>query len=211
MIRYLRTIDISHDHFGFYLAWGSTTLPPTIYTLQVQYLARYPVHLTSIQAALLLLFGLAGYSLFRSANHQKDKVRSTNDRCSIWGKPAQYIRCTFMTEDGATHESLLLCSGEIFSSHHFFRPKSLRESLTPCPGWWGISRHANYLGDLMQAFTMCAACGFTHLLPWSYFLFISAILFHRVLRDEQRCRRKYGVRWDEYCRSVRWRLIPGAF
>jgi 7-dehydrocholesterol reductase len=27
---YLRTIDICHDHFGFYLAWGSIVWLPSI-------------------------------------------------------------------------------------------------------------------------------------------------------------------------------------
>jgi hypothetical protein len=36
--RYLRTIDIAHDHFGFYLAWGDVVWLPFMYTLQSQYL-----------------------------------------------------------------------------------------------------------------------------------------------------------------------------
>lgn len=108
---YLRTIDISHDHFGFYLAWGSVVLLPNIYTIQVQYLARYPVDLTAVQTALVLTTGILGYALFRSANHQKNVVRRTNGECQIWGKPAQYIRCKYKTEDDKTHNSLLLCSG----------------------------------------------------------------------------------------------------
>ncbi|KAM3497328.1 hypothetical protein MY10362_009320, partial [Beauveria mimosiformis] len=39
---YTHTVDISHDHFGFMLSWGDSTFLPTFYTLQTQYLARYP-------------------------------------------------------------------------------------------------------------------------------------------------------------------------
>jgi 7-dehydrocholesterol reductase len=39
----LRTIDICHDHFGFYLAWGSVVWLPSMYILQTQYLARHPL------------------------------------------------------------------------------------------------------------------------------------------------------------------------
>ena len=110
--RYLRTIDVSHDHFGFYLGWGSVALLPTLYTIQVQYLARFPVDLSLPQAVAILSLGLGGYALFRSANHQKDVVRSTNGQCNIWGDRARYIRCSYKTEDGRTHETLLLTSGK---------------------------------------------------------------------------------------------------
>jgi len=33
---YLKTIDICHDHFGFYLAWGDLVWLPFMYTLQVR-------------------------------------------------------------------------------------------------------------------------------------------------------------------------------
>jgi len=83
-----------------------------MYTLQVQYLARYPVQLSSISAALILLTGVSGYVLFRSVNHQKDIFRRKKGECKIWGKPPRYMRCTFKTADGQTHESLLLTSGK---------------------------------------------------------------------------------------------------
>ena len=109
---------MSHDHFGFYLGWGSVALLPTLYTIQVQYLARFPVDLTLPQVVAILSLGLGGYALFRSANHQKDVVRSTNGQCNIWGNRARYIRCSYKTEDGRTHESLLLTSGMPFTTSH---------------------------------------------------------------------------------------------
>ena len=108
---YLRTIDICHDHYGFYLAWGSMVWLPGTYTLQAQYLARYPVNLSTPVAAAILLTGISGYVVFRSVNYQKDIVRRTNGECMIWGKKAEVIRTTYKTEDGKMHESLLLCSG----------------------------------------------------------------------------------------------------
>jgi hypothetical protein len=32
---YLKTIDIAHDHYGWYLAWGDLVWLPWMYTLQV--------------------------------------------------------------------------------------------------------------------------------------------------------------------------------
>ena len=111
---YLRTIDICHDHFGYYLAWGSAAFLPTMYTLQNQYLARYPTDLSWFTATLIFSVGIGGYVMFRLVNHQKDKVRKTNGNCQIWGKPAKYIRTKYKTSDGVEHESLLLLSGKFF-------------------------------------------------------------------------------------------------
>ena len=183
---YTRTVDITHDHFSFMLAWGDTTFLPTFYTLQVQYLARYPTHLSTIQTVGILAVGLMGYAIFRSANHQKDYVRAKDGAVAIWGRPAQFIRCKYRTVDEVEHSSILLTSG-----------------------WWGVSRHPNYLPDLVQAFAMCACCGFTHFLPWSYFFFMGILLYHRAGRDEKSCRKKYGDKWEEYCTQVPYRLVPG--
>ena len=99
---------------------------PSIYTIQAQYLARYPVYLSNWQAFFLTLFGLAGYAIFRSANHQKDIVRSTNGRVKVWGSKPEYIRCAYKTEDGKTHEALLLCSGKIFSFSQKCFPRKMK-------------------------------------------------------------------------------------
>ncbi|KAF2138354.1 uncharacterized protein K452DRAFT_328886 [Aplosporella prunicola CBS 121167] len=185
---YLRTIDICHDHFGFYLAWGSAAWLPTMYTLQAQYLARYPVQPSPLAAAASLCAGVGGYALFRSVNAQKDLVRRTNGDCKVWGKQAKVMRCTFKTADGQDRETLLLLSG-----------------------WWGVSRHCNYVGDLLLSYAMCSVCGTRNLLPWTYALFMTCILVHRCFRDEHRCKTKYGDQWKEYCARVRWRLIPGIW
>lgn len=139
------------------LAWGDTTFLPCFYTLQTQYLARYPTHLTTLQSCLVLSTGLAGYTIFRLANAEKDYVRSFNGDAILWGRPAQYIRCTYRTSDGKQHESLLLASG-----------------------WWGLCRHSNYTGDLIMSFAMCAATGTRHVLPCSYFVYMFVLLNHRV-------------------------------
>ncbi|KAK5166306.1 uncharacterized protein LTR77_008567 [Saxophila tyrrhenica] len=185
---YTRTIDITHDHFGFMLAWGDTTFLPAFYTLQAQYLARYPAYLSTAQSATVLVLGIGGYAIFRIANHQKDYVRSRNGNAILWDRPATFIRCNYRTSDGKEHSSILLTSG-----------------------WWAVSRHSNYLGDLILAFAMCAACGVNHVLPWSYFFYMTVLLCHRVWRDEHRCHIKYGKKWEEYCAKVPYRIMPGVW
>ncbi|CAJ0636348.1 12372_t:CDS:2 [Entrophospora sp. SA101] len=108
---YLRTIDIAHDHFGFYLSWGDTVWLPWMYTIQSHYLVRNTVDLPWLNFFVILSIGLAGYYIFRTVNHQKDVVRKTNGNCKIWGKPAKVIKTQYLTSDGKIHSSLLLVSG----------------------------------------------------------------------------------------------------
>lgn len=78
-------------------------------------------------------------------------------------------------------------------------------------GWWGLVRHPNYLGDLLMALAWSLPCGFSHLLPWYYMIYFIILLVHRDSRDMSECRRKYGSAWEEYCRTVRYRIIPGVY
>lgn len=78
-------------------------------------------------------------------------------------------------------------------------------------GWWGVVRHPNYLGDLLMALAWSLPCGFSHLLPWYYMIYFVILLVHRDARDMSECRRKYGSVWDEYCRTVPYRIIPGVY
>lgn len=78
-------------------------------------------------------------------------------------------------------------------------------------GWWGFCRHPNYVGDLIMALSWSLPCGFSHILPYFYFIYFTALLIHRQLRDEHHCRMKYGEDWGRYCNIVKWRLIPGVY
>lgn len=188
---YLRTIDVAHDHYGFYLAWGCFAFLPTTYTLQAQYLGLYPTAPPTWYLAGVFAIGLSGYAIFRSVNDQKDQVRragAEDQPCRIWGRPATYIRATYETLDGARHTSLLLTCG-----------------------WWGLARHANYVGDLLLSSAMCALVGRSVLLVWFYATFMGILLVHRCLRDEARGQAKYGKYWNEYCGQVPWRFVPGIW
>jgi 7-dehydrocholesterol reductase len=63
----------------------------------------------------------------------------------------------------------------------------------------------------MLSGAMCATCGFTHFLPWSYFFFMGTLLLHRLRRDEKRCAMKYGKFWSLYTQKVQYKLLPGVW
>ncbi|KAJ3339911.1 7-dehydrocholesterol reductase [Gonapodya sp. JEL0774] len=176
---YLRTIDIAHDHFGFMFAWGDSTWLTFMYALQAFYLYSVPIELPSLFFWTTTALGLGGYAIFRTANGQKDLARSTKGQCTIWGRPATFVKAEYYTSDGVKHETLLLTSG-----------------------FWGIARHMNYTGDLMGCLAYCMTCGLNHVMPYFYFVYMTMLLVGRNHRDETRCSGKYGDKWKEYCKEV---------
>uniref|UniRef100_A0A3B1IGI1 7-dehydrocholesterol reductase n=1 Tax=Astyanax mexicanus TaxID=7994 RepID=A0A3B1IGI1_ASTMX len=156
--------------------------------LQGLYLVYNPVQLSTPNVAGVLILGLLGYYIFRSANHQKDLFRRTEGKCTIWGRKPAYIECSYRSADGGTHKSKLMTSG-----------------------FWGVTRHMNYTGDLMGSLAYCLACGGGHLLPYFYIIYMTILLVHRCIRDEHRCSNKYGKDWKRYTEAVPQRLLPGIF
>ena len=81
-----------------------------------------------------------------------------------------------------------------------------------CSGFWGVARHVNYLGEVLMATGLALALGHPGAIgPWLYPLYYVALLVPRERDDHRRCAAKYGALWDEYCRRVRYRIIPGVY
>ncbi|GAA6064079.1 hypothetical protein JCM10212_002721 [Sporobolomyces blumeae] len=75
-------------------------------------------------------------------------------------------------------------------------------------GWWGRSRHPNYLGDWVMAWAWCLPCGFTSPLPYFYVVYFAILLVHRQMRDDEACAIKYKKDWETYKKLVPSRIIP---
>jgi len=186
----LKTIDIAHDHFGWYLAWGDSVWLPYMYTLQGYFLATHKVVLSTPYLIFVICLSSTGYYIFRASNDQRHKFRkSVNpEKHIIWGEKAKFLKVSFLTSDGVSRSSNLLTSG-----------------------YWGWSRHFNYFGDLIFSFSTCAACHFSHALPFFYIFNMCVLLLWRIERDHTRCKQKYKEKWDEYCRLVPYKLIPYVY
>lgn len=89
--------------------------------------------------------------------------------------------------------------------------KTARGTRLLVSGWWGIARHANYLGDLMMGLAWCLTTAAPRVLPYFYFIYFVILLLHRERRDNDHCARKYGADWEEYTRRVRWRIVPFVY
>ncbi len=79
-------------------------------------------------------------------------------------------------------------------------------------GFWGLSRHINYLGEILMAVGLTLSLGHpTTFAPWLYPLYYVALLLPRQADDDRRCAERYGPLWVEYCRRVPWRVIPYVY
>ena len=185
---YFNSIDIMHDRFGFYIAWGVCGWLPIVYTLPSLYLVNHPIALSWPAAAAVFILGVSAITINYLADHQRQRVRATNGQAKIWGRKAETIFATYTTADGVERQNLLLVSG-----------------------WWGVARHFHYLPEILLAIAWTLPVGFHRALPWFYVLYLTILLVHRSLRDDDRCARKYGGAWTEYRRRVPWRILPGVF
>ncbi|KAE8373974.1 ergosterol biosynthesis ERG4/ERG24 [Aspergillus bertholletiae] len=185
---FFHTLDGMYESFGFYNIYGFSGMMPVLWTVQTQYLAKHPEELSNIGLTSVILLFFVGWLIRFFADYQRMKFRQTGGECRIWGKKAEGIRALYQTADGKARHSMLLCSG-----------------------WWGLARHANYTGSVLYSLAISAACGWGGIFPYTEAILVAGIEIHRCHRDEAKCAAKYGKDWDEYCRRVRWRMIPGIY
>ena len=81
-----------------------------------------------------------------------------------------------------------------------------------CSGFWGVSRHVNYLGEILMGVGLALSLGWlTEIGPWLYPLYYVIFLPSRERDDDRRCAERYGPLWEEYRRRVPWRIIPRVY
>ena len=185
---YFKTMDIQEDRAGYYIVWGVMVWIPAVYTLTAHYLVQHPVHIGFGFSAALIVVGLLGFYTKTSMNRQRIRVREKNGDTKIWGHPAKIIRAKYTDNKGIEHESLLLVDG-----------------------YWGISRHFHYTGEIIGALCWSLPALFQHFMPYFYVVYLTLLLLHRAKRDDVKCRLKYGKYWDEYCKKVPYKIIPGIY
>ncbi|MCA9611103.1 MAG: hypothetical protein KC619_36160 [Myxococcales bacterium] len=185
---YWRSLDIMHDRAGFYICWGCLVWLPIVYTSHTIYLVEHPATLGLPLAILVFAVGVAAIVINYLADEQRQRVRATNGKTTVWGRKPQLIHATYRTEKGEEKQSLLLVSG-----------------------WWSLSRHFHYVPEITAAICWSFPVLFAHVLPWFYVIFLTILLTDRAGRDERRCAAKYGKHWDDYKSRVRWRIVPGLY
>jgi len=185
---YFNTLDITLDRAGYYLCWGCICFVQAFYTFSGYYLVQHTSLVSGPEAFVILLFGLASVMLNYMSDYQKEKFKASGGQCYIWGRMAKFVEVEYKTNDGKKKRSKLLISG-----------------------FWGISRHMNYVFELMLALSWSLPARHYGPVPFFYVIFLAILLIHRTFRDEEKCSAKYGKGWEKYCQMVPYRMIPYIF
>jgi delta14-sterol reductase len=120
----------------------------------------------------------------------------------------------WMLSRGANLQKFLFKTRPDRALFGFIRPEAIGDERRRllCSGFWSLSRHVNYLGEILMALGLALALGQPRALgPWLYPLYYVALLVPRQHDDDKRCSVKYGALWEEYCRRVPYRIIPWLY
>mmetsp|Transcript_21019 Transcript_21019/g.45826 ORF Transcript_21019/g.45826 Transcript_21019/m.45826 type:complete len:520 (+) Transcript_21019:79-1638(+) len=190
------TWDIFYEKWGWMLIyWNLSGVPfsycySTVYLLNKSLDGEAVVHPKWYQTA---LFGalLLAYYVWDTANSQKNRFRMQ--------ERGTYVeRNTFPQLPWGTLENPT-----------YLKTKRGTKLLTG--GWWGIARKIHYTADLVMALSWGLVTGAGSGIPYFYFFFFTTVLIHRVSRDIELCKEKYGKDWDDYCKIVPYIFVPGIF
>jgi 7-dehydrocholesterol reductase len=185
---YMRSLDIMHDRAGYVICWGCLVWVPSIYASPAQYLVNHPYQFSAPAAWTLFVVGFLGILVNYLADLQRQKVRATNGKCTVWKKKPELIVAHYTTHQGDAKQTILLASG-----------------------YWGLARHFHYLPELLAAFCWTLPALFLNVLPYFYFVFLTLLLVDRAFRHERRCASKYGKHWKTYCEKVPYKIIPFVY
>ncbi|KCV70446.1 hypothetical protein H696_02788 [Fonticula alba] len=185
---YMATLDIMHDRLGYYICWGIFCLVPSLYTLCTNYLVNHPYEISNLTCFLGTVFGISLVALEYHIDMERVHFRNAKGKDKIWGRLPRHVVAKYIAADGTERTSLLLADG-----------------------FWGLSRHINYAFEIAMTFVWTVPFQFNHIMPYSYVIFLTGLLLHRLYRDEVRCSQKYGEHYEEYRRLVPYYLIPYVF
>mmetsp|Transcript_25887 Transcript_25887/g.36165 ORF Transcript_25887/g.36165 Transcript_25887/m.36165 type:complete len:247 (+) Transcript_25887:792-1532(+) len=181
---HLYTYDLFAERVGFKLCWGCLVFYPYFYSIPVVAVSGENITQdASFSAALFsIVLFYMGWIMTRGANYQKYCLKAFPSRKTCYGGFVNQI-----TVPGSSGR--LLCSG-----------------------FWGFSRHLNYLGEILQALAVSfpsATIGVYW--PLLYPLYYVLLFVGREQDDAAICAAKYGAAWDKYVKKVPWKIVPFVY
>jgi len=206
----LTTMDIVTDGFGYMLSFGDLVWVPFMYTQQTRYLAVHPQTLGTTGLVGIGAVLLAGFTIFRLSNLQKNIFRTNPNDPRV--AHLKYIE----TKAGTR----LLISGWWGIARHinYFGdwlqawPYSLPTGMA---GYQILSAGTKAAGAVTmldgREVVQGEARGWGIIFTYFYVLYFAVLLVHRDGRDDEKCTRKYGEDWEKYKKIVRWKIIPYVY
>ena len=182
----LYTYDLIHERLGFMLFWGCLVAYGWLFILPLWGMAAHPDPGFSPGWTNAWLIGTAGLFLLG------------------WGisRGANLQKYTF--KRWPDRKFLRLIEPQYIEAGD-------RKIL--CSGLWGVSRHFNYMGEVLLTLSVALVFGhFANPWAWTYFAFIAAFFVSRQRDDDKLCAAKYGAdKWAEYKARVKYRIVPGLY
>lgn len=181
---HLYTYDLFAEKMGFKLAWGCLVFYPFFYAIPA--------------------YAVAGVS--------KQNDISFKSVSFIW----TLFLIGWVITRGANMQKF---SFRINPAKKTFLFGLVRQETVPgshilCSGWWGVARHLNYLGEIIQGLAIAIPGVLINttvlgkLLSLTYPIYYIALFVTREIDDNAVCRAKYGELWAEYEKRVPWRICP---
>ena len=182
----LYTFDVIHEKLGFKMFWGGMVVFGWLFILPLWGMAAYPG--PGIEAPWLYVWLAGAAALYLTGN--------------ILARLTNMQKYTF--KRWPERKFLGLIEPEYIQAGD-------RKIL--CNGFWGLSRHLNYMGELLMALAIVLAFAhFTNLWSWIYVIYVLALFTVRQREDDRYCAAKYGEdKWAEYQARVKYRIIPGIY
>lgn len=194
---YMRSIDIIVDRAGFEIQWGCLVWVPAVYTLHTRFLVQYPSGLSFGVALALFVLSMLGVVLNYLADRERDVFRATNGKCKVLLglQTPKYITAEYEIIDRKTGHT------------------TTKKSLLLASGFWGVARHFQYFFELTAAWSWCLLANPVQngVLPLFYCVFLTYLLIDRAERDSKKCHLKYGIYYEEYCKLVPYKILPGIY
>lgn len=185
------TYDLFRERVGYKLIWGCFCFYPFFYQVGAWCMvaennSKKDVSLSMAFLCTFLFF--CGWTLTRGANLQKHQYRKDPNN--------KWFKFLFFNVKQETLGS-----------------EGLRKRIL-VSGWWGLSRHINYLGEITQAFALALPGYLTtgSYIPFVYPIYYILLFVPRQIDDDKICEEKYGKDvWDEYISKVKYRIFPGIW